>query len=80
MRVGTTATTYRARLEAAETALDDLMVQGRGIVEYTEPGTGVRVKKDPQQLREYISYLTERVATTSAGASSRTLAAFGRPR
>lgn len=78
MRVATSTATLRTRLEAAETAYDAMMVEGRGVVEYQEPG-GLRVRKDPREMREYIRYLQEAIASRSS-ASTTTLASFRRPR
>jgi hypothetical protein len=81
VRVSTTVQTLQERREAAETAYHEMMAgDGRGIVEYTEPGTGLRIRKDPDSLRKYIDYLAERITTVSGSAGSRRLAAFGRPR
>jgi hypothetical protein len=80
VRVSTTITTYRERKQAAETAYDQMMTEGRGAVEYTEPSTGVRIRKDPAEMRAYIDYLSTQITTTSGSASTRRLAAFGRPR
>ena len=46
-----------------------MMVEGRGIVEYREPGTGLQVKKDPAALQEYIDYLRGRVSAAASAAS-----------
>jgi hypothetical protein len=70
VRVATSISTLQERLEAAETAYHEMMAEGRGIVEYTEPGTNLRVRKDPAEMRKYLEYLRGRVSVV-AGASSR---------
>lgn len=70
--------TLRTRLEAAEVAYDEMIVEGRGIVEYRE-ADGTYVKKDPAQMRAYVDYLRTEIAAKATG-SGRTFAAFARPR
>lgn len=73
--MATSLATFQTRLEAAETAYDTMMSEGRGIVEYRE-ADGRFVRKDPAELRAYIEYLQQQVAALSGG-STMTLASFG---
>ena len=77
MIVATTLTTYQSRLETAETALDTMYADGRGITEYRE-ADGRWIKKDRVGLQEYIEYLRRRVESLT-GKRGVTVARFRCP-
>ncbi len=74
--MATSVSTFQTRLEAAETAYDQMMTDGRGIVRYREPG-GNFIEKDPAAMQAYIEYLQRRIAAKTAG-STTTVVSLGR--